>query len=81
MVLRSQREREYNPSKIRSKIKYFLKNCGAAYVSCRPTGRMVEARKVTRFKCKCHLNCLKNVSEADQSLIFSEYWDIGDIGQ
>ena len=38
-----------------------------------------RGRKVTRSKCKCYLNCLKNVSEADQSLIFSEYWDIRDI--
>ncbi|KAB7507316.1 hypothetical protein Anas_05826 [Armadillidium nasatum] len=54
-----------------------LKNTGQSYINTK--GKLIEAKKVWPQDCsRCHLKCNGRLNEEMRSLVFAEYWGLGD---
>ncbi|KAL7632726.1 UNVERIFIED_CONTAM: hypothetical protein RMT77_016927 [Armadillidium vulgare] len=54
-----------------------LKNTGQSYINTK--GKLIEAKKVWPQDCsRCHLKCNGRLNEDMRSLVFAEYWGLGD---
>nr|CAI5821986.1 unnamed protein product [Callosobruchus analis] len=68
------------PEKWRKNVAKALRNTGKEYVSVSKQGKVRPARTI-QPPCgdKCKLQCSKKFTEEDRKLLFTEYWNLGDL--
>nr|CAH7738830.1 unnamed protein product [Callosobruchus chinensis] len=68
------------PEKWRKNVAKALRNNGKEYVSVSKDGKVRPARTI-QPPCgdKCKLQCSKKFTEEDRNLLFTEYWNLGDL--
>nr|CAI5842730.1 unnamed protein product [Callosobruchus analis] len=69
-----------NSSQWRKNVAKALRNTGKEYVSVSKKGKVRPARTI-QPPCgdKCKLQCSKKFTEEDRNLLFTEYWNLGDL--